>query len=141
MPFLFCQAAAIVSSHLLHALNISNISTFAVFVWFALSTVGAVLFYHFVKVSLHRFRTGMGMGTGNGNASHCGYLTHMRRLWTLWNMPQVHFRHSNPFNAKQSRVDGLNHNAFRTRGNGRDQLRDRATCQHRRQDEQQQQLS
>ncbi|XP_030554112.1 D-beta-hydroxybutyrate dehydrogenase, mitochondrial [Drosophila novamexicana] len=51
MPFLFCQAAAIVSSHLLHALNISNISTFAVFVWFALSTVGAVLFYHFVKVS------------------------------------------------------------------------------------------
>lgn len=62
MPFLFCQAAAIVSSHLLHALNISNISTFAVFVWFALSTVGAVLFYHFVKVSLHRFRTGMGMG-------------------------------------------------------------------------------
>lgn len=51
MPFLFCHAAAIVSSHLLHALNISNISTFAVFVWFALSTVGAVLFYHFVKVS------------------------------------------------------------------------------------------
>ncbi|XP_017093971.1 D-beta-hydroxybutyrate dehydrogenase, mitochondrial [Drosophila bipectinata] len=51
MPFLFCQAAAIVSSHLLHALNISSISTFAVFVWFALSTVGAVLFYHFVKVS------------------------------------------------------------------------------------------
>ncbi|KAH8280602.1 hypothetical protein KR018_012316, partial [Drosophila ironensis] len=50
-PFLFCQAAAIVSSHLLHALNISSISTFAVFVWFALSTVGAVLFYHFVKVS------------------------------------------------------------------------------------------
>ncbi|XP_017150513.1 D-beta-hydroxybutyrate dehydrogenase, mitochondrial [Drosophila miranda] len=51
MPFLFCQAAAIVSSHLLHALNISSISTFAVFVWFALATVGAVLFYHFVKVS------------------------------------------------------------------------------------------
>ncbi|KAH8372576.1 hypothetical protein KR009_000135, partial [Drosophila setifemur] len=51
LPFLFCQAAAIVSSHLLHALNISSISTFAVFVWFALATVGAVLFYHFVKVS------------------------------------------------------------------------------------------
>ncbi|EDW35670.1 GL17387 [Drosophila persimilis] len=50
MPFLFCQAAAIVSSHLLHALNISSISTFAVFVWFALATVGAVLFYHFVKL-------------------------------------------------------------------------------------------
>lgn len=51
MPFLFCQAAAIVTSHLLHALDISSISTFAVFVWFALATVGAVLFYHFVKVS------------------------------------------------------------------------------------------
>ncbi|XP_044248732.1 D-beta-hydroxybutyrate dehydrogenase, mitochondrial [Drosophila takahashii] len=51
MPFLFCQAAAIVSSYLLHALDISSISTFAVFVWFALATVGAVLFYHFVKVS------------------------------------------------------------------------------------------
>ncbi|XP_033250779.1 uncharacterized protein LOC117189824 [Drosophila miranda] len=49
MPFLFCQAAAIVSSHLLHALNISSISTFAVFVWFALATVGAMLFYHIVK--------------------------------------------------------------------------------------------
>ncbi|KAH8345502.1 hypothetical protein KR084_006691, partial [Drosophila pseudotakahashii] len=51
MPFLFCQAAAILTSHLLHALDISSISTFAVFVWFALATVGAVLFYHFVKVS------------------------------------------------------------------------------------------
>ncbi|XP_070851276.1 D-beta-hydroxybutyrate dehydrogenase, mitochondrial isoform X2 [Drosophila suzukii] len=51
MPFLFCQAAAIVTSHLLHALDMSSISTFAVFVWFALATVGAVLFYHFVKVS------------------------------------------------------------------------------------------
>uniref|UniRef100_A0A1B0BUD7 Uncharacterized protein n=1 Tax=Glossina palpalis gambiensis TaxID=67801 RepID=A0A1B0BUD7_9MUSC len=51
MPFLFCHAAAIIISTLLHAFNLSTISTFAVFVWFALSTVGAVLFYHFVKVS------------------------------------------------------------------------------------------
>ncbi|XP_052838722.1 LOW QUALITY PROTEIN: D-beta-hydroxybutyrate dehydrogenase, mitochondrial [Drosophila gunungcola] len=51
MPFLFCQAAAIITSQLLHVLDISSISTFAVFVWFALATVGAVLFYHFVKVS------------------------------------------------------------------------------------------
>ncbi|KAI9575209.1 hypothetical protein GQX74_015617 [Glossina fuscipes] len=49
MPFLFCHAAAIIISTLLHAFNLSTISTFAVFVWFALSTVGAVLFYHFVK--------------------------------------------------------------------------------------------
>jgi len=51
MPFLFCHAAAMIISTLLHAFDISHISTFAVFVWFALSTVGAVLFYHFVKVS------------------------------------------------------------------------------------------
>ncbi|XP_017033152.1 D-beta-hydroxybutyrate dehydrogenase, mitochondrial [Drosophila kikkawai] len=51
LPFLLCLGAAIVSSHLLHALSMSSISTFAIFVWFALATVGAVLFYHFVKVS------------------------------------------------------------------------------------------
>lgn len=51
MPCLFCHAVAIIISNVLHVLNISSISTFAVFVWFALSTVGAVLFYHFVKVS------------------------------------------------------------------------------------------
>ncbi|XP_046811810.1 uncharacterized protein LOC124421048 [Lucilia cuprina] len=51
MPFLFCHAAAIIISNALHVLNISTVSTFAVFVWFALSTVGAVLFYHFVKSS------------------------------------------------------------------------------------------
>lgn len=51
MPFLFCHAAAIIISNALHVMNISTVSTFAVFVWFALSTVGAVLFYHFVKVS------------------------------------------------------------------------------------------
>jgi len=51
MPFLFCHAGALIISNLLHAFNISSISALAVFVWFALSTVGAVLFYHFVKVS------------------------------------------------------------------------------------------
>lgn len=51
MPFLFCHAAAVVISNTLHVFDISHVSTFAVFVWFALSTVGAVLFYHFVKVS------------------------------------------------------------------------------------------
>ncbi|XP_073813176.1 D-beta-hydroxybutyrate dehydrogenase, mitochondrial [Musca autumnalis] len=51
MPFLFCHAAAGFISHALHFFDISHVSTFAVFVWFALSTVGAVLFYHFVKVS------------------------------------------------------------------------------------------
>lgn len=36
------------------------------------------------------------IGVWEWAASYCGYLTHMR---LLWNMPQVHFRHSNPFNA------------------------------------------
>lgn len=51
MPFLFCHAAAMIISNVLHAFNISSISSLAVFVWFAMSTVGAVLFYHFIKVS------------------------------------------------------------------------------------------
>ncbi|XP_037917044.1 D-beta-hydroxybutyrate dehydrogenase, mitochondrial isoform X2 [Hermetia illucens] len=51
MPLLFCHAAAIIISTALHIFDISSASTFAIFVWFALSTVGAVLFYHFVKVS------------------------------------------------------------------------------------------
>lgn len=51
MPFLFCHAAALIISALLHIFEISAASSFAIFVWFALSTVGAVLFYHFVKVS------------------------------------------------------------------------------------------
>uniref|UniRef100_A0A1A9UVL2 Uncharacterized protein n=1 Tax=Glossina austeni TaxID=7395 RepID=A0A1A9UVL2_GLOAU len=56
MPFLFCHAAAIIISTLLHVFNLSTISTFAVFVWFALSTVGAVLFYHFVKTNENRVK-------------------------------------------------------------------------------------
>ncbi|KAL5288214.1 BDH1 family protein [Megaselia abdita] len=51
MPFLFCHAAAIVISTFLHTFGISNASTFAIFMWFSVSTIGAVLFYHFVKVS------------------------------------------------------------------------------------------
>lgn len=51
MPFLFCQAASLIISTGLHAFEISTVSTFAIFTWFAISTVGAVLFYHFVKVS------------------------------------------------------------------------------------------
>uniref|UniRef100_T1GYK6 Uncharacterized protein n=1 Tax=Megaselia scalaris TaxID=36166 RepID=T1GYK6_MEGSC len=50
MPFLFCHAAAIIISTFLHTFGISNASTFAIFMWFSISTIGAVLFYHFVKV-------------------------------------------------------------------------------------------
>lgn len=51
MPFLFCHAAAIVISTFLHTFGISQASTFAILMWFSVSTIGAVLFYHFVKVS------------------------------------------------------------------------------------------
>lgn len=51
MPFMFCHAAAIMISTFLHTFGISQISTFAILMWFAVSTIGAVLFYHFVKVS------------------------------------------------------------------------------------------
>ncbi|XP_055386834.1 D-beta-hydroxybutyrate dehydrogenase, mitochondrial [Condylostylus longicornis] len=51
MPFMFCHAAAIILSVILHSFEISTASTFAIFLWFAIATVGAVLFYHFVKIS------------------------------------------------------------------------------------------
>lgn len=37
-------------SGLLSVLRISQVSTFSLFMWFALSTVGAILFYHHLKV-------------------------------------------------------------------------------------------
>lgn len=51
MPFLFCHAVAIMISTFLHAFGITQTSTFTIFMWFSVSTVGAVCFYHFVKVS------------------------------------------------------------------------------------------
>lgn len=50
LPLLCCHAAAIMLSGLLNLLRISHVSTFALFIWFALSTVGAILFYHHLKV-------------------------------------------------------------------------------------------
>lgn len=52
LPLLGCHGAAILISGLLHLLRISQVSTVALFVWFAASTVGAILFYHYLKVCL-----------------------------------------------------------------------------------------
>lgn len=51
LPILCCHAAAITISGLLNVLRVSQVSTFALFAWFALSTGGAILFYHHLKVN------------------------------------------------------------------------------------------
>lgn len=51
MPIVFCHAAAIVLSTLLNVLNISQVSTLTLFIWFSITTIAAVLFYHNLKVS------------------------------------------------------------------------------------------
>lgn len=52
IPIICCHAAAIILSGVLNMLNISDVSTLALFAWFALSTGGAILFYHHLKVSV-----------------------------------------------------------------------------------------
>uniref|UniRef100_A0A7G3AFF8 Putative d-beta-hydroxybutyrate dehydrogenase n=1 Tax=Lutzomyia longipalpis TaxID=7200 RepID=A0A7G3AFF8_LUTLO len=51
IPLISCHAVAIILSTILNILRISQVSTFALFIWFALSTTGAVMFYHLLKVS------------------------------------------------------------------------------------------
>lgn len=51
IPIICCHAAAIILSGILNVLHISDVSTLALFAWFALSTGGAILFYHHLKVS------------------------------------------------------------------------------------------
>lgn len=85
LPLLGCHAAAILISGLLHLLRISQVSTFALFIWFAASTVGAILFYHYLKVTtdIHKsqFKLNIllnfvnrnwlaGIGTRQGGADH-----------------------------------------------------------------------
>lgn len=50
IPILCCHAAAIILSGVLNLLNISDVSTLTLLAWFALSTGGAILFYHHLKV-------------------------------------------------------------------------------------------
>lgn len=50
IPILCCHAAAIILSGVLNLLHISDVSTLTLFAWFALSTGGAILFYHHLKV-------------------------------------------------------------------------------------------
>lgn len=51
LPLIFCHAAAIILSSILNTLRISDVSCLALFAWFALSTGGAILFYHHLQVT------------------------------------------------------------------------------------------
>lgn len=50
LPIICCQATAIILSGTLNLLRISQVSAFALFLWFVVITIGAVLFYHHLKV-------------------------------------------------------------------------------------------
>lgn len=50
IPILCCHGAAIILSGILNSLHISDVSTLTLFAWFSLSTGGAILFYHHLKV-------------------------------------------------------------------------------------------
>ncbi|XP_017768973.1 PREDICTED: D-beta-hydroxybutyrate dehydrogenase, mitochondrial [Nicrophorus vespilloides] len=51
LPVVFCQAAAIIISTVLNTLHISQVTSLTLFIWFTISTIAAVLFYHNLKVT------------------------------------------------------------------------------------------
>jgi hypothetical protein len=50
LPVIFSHAAAVILSTILNTLYISQVSTFTLFLWFVVSSLGAVFFYHNLKV-------------------------------------------------------------------------------------------
>lgn len=50
VPLVCCHAAAVLLAFVLNLLRISQVSSFALFIWFALLMVGSILFYHHLKV-------------------------------------------------------------------------------------------
>lgn len=52
MPVLFCHAGAVLISNALSALQIWDVTTFTLFIWFTIVTIGLVMFYHNLKVSI-----------------------------------------------------------------------------------------
>lgn len=51
LPVIFCHAAAVILSTFFNVLHISQVTTLTLFIWFTITTVGAVLFYHNLKVT------------------------------------------------------------------------------------------
>jgi hypothetical protein len=58
LPVVFSHAAAVILSTVLNSLYISQVSTFTLFLWFVVSSLGAVLFYHNLKVKTYRYNFG-----------------------------------------------------------------------------------
>ncbi|KAH0820921.1 hypothetical protein GEV33_001870 [Tenebrio molitor] len=58
LPVIFCHAGAIILSTVLNALHISQVSTLTLFIFFAITTIAAVLFYHNLKTLQKERRTG-----------------------------------------------------------------------------------
>lgn len=52
MPVLFCHAGAVLISNALSVLQIWDVTTFTLFIWFTIVTIGLVMFYHNLKVRL-----------------------------------------------------------------------------------------
>lgn len=55
LPVIFSHAAAVILSTILNTLYISQISTFTLFLWFVISSLGAVFFYHNLKVNIFKY--------------------------------------------------------------------------------------
>lgn len=51
LPIIFCHAAAVIISNALNVLHISEVTTFTLFICFTIVMLGAVLFYHNLKVT------------------------------------------------------------------------------------------
>ncbi|XP_056647611.1 D-beta-hydroxybutyrate dehydrogenase, mitochondrial [Diorhabda carinulata] len=51
LPVIFCHATAVLVSNALNVLKIWEVTTFTLFIWFTIVTIGAVLFYHNLKVT------------------------------------------------------------------------------------------
>ncbi|XP_060523898.1 D-beta-hydroxybutyrate dehydrogenase, mitochondrial [Cylas formicarius] len=51
LPVIFCHAAAFTISVMLNVLHVTEVSTLTLFIWFSIATIGAVLFYHNLKVT------------------------------------------------------------------------------------------
>lgn len=50
LPVVFCHASAVLVSNALSVLQIWEVTTFTLFIWFTIVTIGLVMFYHNLKV-------------------------------------------------------------------------------------------
>lgn len=73
LPVICCHGAAFTLSHVLNALNVSQVTTFTLFVFFAIVVLGLVFFYHNLKITAAGkavLITGCDSRIGSGLARH-----------------------------------------------------------------------